>query len=470
MPMPKVAIVGRSNVGKSTLFNTIGEKNRALTSPEAGTTRDRLEAPVLWRGMQFTLVDTGGSDPAKNDPYAKKIIQQALVAEQEADLLIALADVTVGPINEDIELIKRLRKQGKPFLVAINKCDNPARRARAGAFKRVGKEYYPISATSGSGIGDLLDEIVKRIAPTHEAKSVEEKPAATLALIGKPNVGKSSLANSIAGSERMIVSPIPHTTRDAQDIEVATSQGTAYRIIDTAGVRRRDNRGDEVEELSIGKTRLAAKRADVVALVIDISEPFTAQDKRLGREMEDYGKGLLIVANKWDLVAEKTSYTIEEYEARIASYFPNLPWAPIVFVSALENQRTKRLLELALDIKNNLERTVTDNALSNFVKKAASARKPTIGKGTRRPRILSMRQTGINPPSFQLDIPLKTNLARSYRQYLANALRKEFNFEGVPLSVSVREREPEQNEVDESTPKRPKRKRVTHRRRNMGKP
>ncbi len=470
MALPKVAIVGRSNVGKSTLFNTICESKRALVSPHAGTTRDRLEAEVLWRGVRFTLVDTGGSDPSRGDPYAQSIVEQAEKAEQEAALLIALADVTTGPVPEDAELIKRLRKSGKPFLLAINKCDNPARRSRTSSFARFGPARFAVSATNGSGIGDLLDVVVRALGETRAPSDNEPRqPAVVIALVGKPNVGKSSLANSIAGENRMIVSPLPHTTRDAQDIDVRASDGTQYRIIDTAGVRRRDNRGDEVEELSIAKTRAALARADVVALVVDISEPFTSQDKRLGQEIEEHGKGLMIVGNKWDAVSEKTSRTANEYEAVIASFFPNLSWAPMVFVSAVAGGRTKRILSLAADIKKNLERTITDNALSDFVKEAATRRKPTIGKGTRRPRILAMHQVGINPPAFRADIPTKTNLARSYQQYLVNELRKAFDFEGVPIKLAVREREARPNEVDASRPREPKRKRVTHRHRNMGK-
>jgi GTP-binding protein len=466
---PKVVIVGRSNVGKSTLFNTIAEQKRALVLPEAGTTRDRLDVIVNWRTNKFTLVDTGGLDPAKDDIYHNPIISQAKSARDQATIILFMVDVTIGPLPQDLQIIKDLRKLGKPILLVVNKCDNSHRRKHADQFERFKLPMHLVSGINGSGVGDLLDEIVKLIPKNPETESNVEL---TLALIGKPNVGKSSLLNSIADEERMIVSPTPHTTRDSQDVDVVYKD-KKFTVIDTAGIRRKTKHGDEVETLSINKSIAAISRSDVAALVVDISEKMTSQDHRLAREIEDTSKGLFIVANKWDKISDKDENTINKYTKHIESSFPNLTWVPIIFTSAEDNQRTKEMLNLASDIKNNLEREITDNALSKFLKSAVAKRKPTIGKGTRRPRLLSLKQVNTNPPQFVLEIPNKTNMAKSYRQYLSNSLREKFDFEGVPITLVVRERTLTKDEMNPEAPRQnggqAKKKRMTHKSRRMPK-
>ena len=441
---PSVVILGRSNVGKSSLFNKVVEQNRALVLPEAGTTRDRLEATVFWRNKSFNIIDTGGLDPDKDDIYHDPIIAQALTAQISAAVILFMVDVETGVLQEDQQIVKQLRKYNKPILLVVNKCDNAHKRKKAEVFKKLNLDYYLISASNGSGIGDLLDAITN-ILPKEKKSSKE--PDITLALIGKPNVGKSSLLNSIFGEDRMIVSETPHTTRDSQDVFVEYKD-TGYMIIDTAGIRRKTKQGDEVENLSISKSIAAINRSDIVALIVDISESATSQDKRLAREIEDSNKGLFMVANKWDKIPEKDDKTINKYKEYIDKTFPNLSWVPIVFTSALVDQRTKEILGLAKDIKKNLEREITDNALSKFLKSAVAKRKPTIGKGTRRPRLLSLKQTRTNPPAFLIEIPNKTNLAKSYQQYLANSLREKFDFEGVPIKLSVQERVLKKEESD----------------------
>ncbi len=458
MQLPRVVIVGRSNVGKSTLFNAIAEQRRALVLPEAGTTRDVLEAPVAWRGKTFTLVDTGGLDPARHDVYREAIIQHAQAAQAQAAIVLFLVDVTVGPLDEETRIVRGLRTLGVPVLLVINKCDNASRRKRAGAFARLRLPSFLVSASNGSGIGDLLDAVAQELP---ESGSPARTGDVTLALVGKPNVGKSNLLNSIVGFERMIVSETPHTTRDSQDVTV-TYRDATYTVIDTAGIRRRTHGGDEVEHLSINKSIAAINRADVVALVVDISEKLTSQDHRLAREIEDANKGLFIVANKWDKIPEKDQRTITKYTEYLASELPNLSWVPIIFTSATGNQRTKEMLSLAKDIKQNLDRNITDNALSKFLKTLLAKRKPTIGRGTRRPRLLSLIQTATNPPSFILEIPTKTDLAQSYQRYVTNSLREKFDFGGVPIKLTVRPRELKKDEQQEP---RPKKKRVTHRQR-----
>ncbi|MDP6571709.1 MAG: ribosome biogenesis GTPase Der [Patescibacteria group bacterium] len=458
--LPFVVIVGRSNVGKSTLFNAVSEQKKALVLPEAGTTRDRLESQVMWRKKQFTLVDTGGLDPSKQDIYHDPIIAQASQAQSQAALILFMVDADIGPLPQDQQIIKSLRKLGKPIILVINKCDNAKKRKLANAFARFKLDTQKISAINGSGIGDLLDKITELIK---DADVEHIKSDITLALIGKPNVGKSSLLNSMLGKERMIVSETPHTTRDSQDV-VIEYKDTAFDVIDTAGIRRKTKHGNEVEHLSINKSIAAINRSDVVALVMDISEKLTSQDHRLAREIEDTNKGLFIVANKWDKIPEKDEKTINKYTDYIASSFPNLSWVPIIFTSAQDNKRTKEILTLASDVKKNLSREITDNALSKFLKASIKKRKPTIGKGTRRPRLLSLKQTATNPPSFILDIPNKTKLALSYKQYLTNSLREKFDFEGVPIKLVVKERELKK---DEMNIEKPKKKRMTHRSRRI---
>ena len=459
MKLPSVVILGRSNVGKSSLFNKITEQNRALVLPEAGTTRDRLEAQVFWRKKTFNIIDTGGLDPDKDDIYHDPIISQALHARKGASIILLMVDVLTGVLDEDIKIVKDLRKIDKPILLVINKCDNPKRRAKADEFKKLDLDMNLISATNGSGTGDLLDVIVNLLP---ENKKEKDESEITLALVGKPNVGKSSILNSMYGEERMIVSPVPHTTRDSQDVDV-NYKDTNYTIIDTAGIRRRTKQGDEVENLSIAKSKAAINRSDVVALIMDISEKATSQDKRLAREVQDCNKGLFIVANKWDKIPEKDDKTIDKYKTYIERTFPNLSWVPIVFTSAIENKRTKEILSLAKDIHTNLAREITENALSKFLKLAATKRKPTIGKGTRRPRLLILKQLRNNPPSFLIEIPNKTSLAKSYQQYLLNSLRDKFDFEGVPIKLRVKERELKKVETD-NMPEQKKKKGHRHRR------
>ncbi|OJI07634.1 ribosome biogenesis GTPase Der [bacterium CG10_46_32] len=457
--LSRVVIVGRSNVGKSTLFNAIIEKRHALVTPKAGTTRDVLEAGVVWRGKHFTIIDTGGLDPAKNDTYRDAIIKQSKNAQTKATIILFMVDVTVGILDQDQSIIKDLRKLGIPILLAINKCDNAHRRKLASAFKRFNLPSFEISASNGSGTGDMLDAIV---AALPESDIVEKKSDITLALIGKPNAGKSSLLNSIFGEERMIVSVVPHTTRDSQDVTLVYNENT-YTVIDTAGIRRKTKNGDDVEVLSINKSMAAIARADVIALVMDISEPLTSQDHRLAREIEDENKGLFIVANKWDKIPEKDSQTVNRYAEYLGDQLPNLSWVPVIFTSAVDNQRTKEILTLALHIKKNLDRTITDNALGKFIKVLIAKRKPTIGKGTRRPRLLSLTQTGANPPSFVMEIPNKTDMAQSYQQFIINSLREKFDFEGVPIKLSVRSREIKKDEEPDLAPQK---KRMTHRHRH----
>ena len=431
-----VVIVGRSNVGKSTLFNKIAEENKALVLAESGTTRDRLEAQITWQRKTFTLVDTGGMDPKKTDDYCEPIIKQSRTAQERAAVFVLVVDVTVGLIPADREVSRALRKSGKKIILAVNKCDNSRRRAEAALFHQLNLPLYPVSAKNGVGTGDLLDAITQLLP---ETPGLAMKPDMTFALIGKPNVGKSALLNSLYGEERMIVSPLPHTTRDSQDVLVLHDE-RLFKVIDTAGIRRSSHQGGLVEELSIAKSRQALERSDVVGLVIDISQNITSQDKRLTEEITASGKGIFIIANKWDLIPAKDSATIERYKKYLAVSFPFLAWAPIVFTSATIGTRIKNILTLAWAIYQNFNKRITAEDLAAGLKKIEAKRKPTIGKGTRRPKLLSLEQVAARPPQFILTIPNKTNLAANYKRFMINTLRDEFDLAGVPIKLTVKEK------------------------------
>ena len=449
-PLPQVVIMGRSNVGKSTLFNKIAEQNRALVTKTAGTTRDYLEATIAWRDKIFDLIDTGGLDPAKDDLYGEQIIKQSQLAQSRAQILLFVVDSSSQILEQDKKIARLLRKHNKKVILVVNKCDTKIKRDQSEVFKRLGFDFFTVSASNGSGVGDLLDGIVNELP---QAKKIDEKPNSIIALIGQPNVGKSSLLNSLYGEERMIVSPIAHTTRDSQDVLVAykaknnnpEKKDIIFKIIDTAGIRRRAS-GEEVEKLSVNKSVSAIKRSTVTALVLDISKKITSQDKRLIKEIADINKGLFIIANKWDLVPEKDSITINKYKDYLDGQFPFLSWAPIIFTSAQDRQRISNILDLAWDIQHNLGKEINENALSKFLKKIVAKRKPTIGKGTRRPRLLRLKQTSHNPVEFLLEIPNKTNMAISYKSYIVKSLREHFDFEGVPIKLRVKEVMPKKGE------------------------
>lgn len=434
--LPLAVIVGRSNVGKSTLFNKIAEQNKALVLAESGTTRDRLEARIAWQRKTFTLVDTGGLDPKKTDDYYEPIIAQSRAAQASATVIVLVVDATVGLVPADRAIARALRKTGKKIILAVNKCDNQKRREAAAQFHQLNFPLYPVSAKNGSGTGDLLDAIAELLPLSPK---IAAEPEMTLSLIGKPNVGKSALLNSLYGEERMIVSSLPHTTRDSQDVLVLHNE-RIFKVIDTAGIRRGSNQGSMVEELSIAKSRQAMERADVVGLVIDIAQSVTSQDKRLAEEITASGKGIFIIANKWDLIPEKDSATIRRYQKYLAVSFPFLAWAPIIFTSATIGTRIKDILELAWEIFQNFNKQTDQKDLDAFLEKIAAKRKPTIGKGTRRPKLLALEQASSRPPRFLLTIPNKTNLAENYRRFMVNSLRDEFDLEGVPVKLTVQEK------------------------------
>lgn len=470
-PLPSIALVGRANVGKSTLWNKITERPRALVSSQAHTTRDRNVAEANWRGRAFELVDTGGMDVEKGDIGAG-IRRQAERAIKEADLVIFIVDGKTGALDEDRALAKTARKLNKYILLAVNKVDHPRdfTNAAEGGFYGLGLgEPVPISASTGKGVGDLLEAAYallekmgrpaldrvseprtargqrrRRSSDAPEPESVdqpqpERAPDQPLRLVimGRPNVGKSSLVNSILGEERVIASPVAHTTREPQDTRF-TYKDQEMVLVDTAGMRRRANVTRGLEEEGVERNREALDEADIALLVFDATEDPRRQDRTLAGLMESSDKGLILVANKWDLVENKTTGSTNEYEALIRQMFPFLNWAPMVFVSAKENQRTKTLLDVALTVQAERNRKIDYNALNRFLKATMKQKRPLSSYGPKSPYIYDLAQTRGEPPTFLITIRGdKETVHPSWIKFMEKRLRDKFGFEGTPIVIKA---------------------------------
>ncbi|HDQ22798.1 MAG TPA: ribosome biogenesis GTPase Der [Candidatus Uhrbacteria bacterium] len=451
--LPQVIILGRANVGKSTLFNRLIEKPKALTSKIAGTTRDAIIGKVYWQGINFELIDTGGIEtiipskkikklsPALNIEYSLDIIKQTQSALKKADLILFLVDIQAGLMPQDRELAKAAQKLNKEIVFAANKADSLKLRQKSAEFFKLGLgEPIPVSALNGSGTGDLLDEIVKnlkKIKKVRPAEKVEIKNPVKIAIIGKPNVGKSSLLNSILGEERVIVSPIPHTTREAIDTFLEYKNQNLI-LIDTAGVRKQAKIEPGLEKISVKKGLANAKNADICFLVIDISEPISVQDNKLSKILIDAQTSIIIVANKWDKIEEKTEKTPADFKKYIYRHFSYLTWAPIIFVSALTGKNTHKILDLALQINKNRQAEISSSALNKFLKQAIKKQKPLRAKGIKHPYISELKQVRTNPPHFQIKIGKTDTLSPTYLKYLENALRQKFNLVGTPIKISLK--------------------------------
>ena len=434
MPRPLVALVGRPNVGKSTLFNRIVGERVAIIEDVAGTTRDRLYASADWAGRDFTLIDTGGLEITAGSNLARRVREQAELAIGEADVVVFLVDSRQGVTAEDAEIAAKLRQSRKPVLVAVNKADNEERRLDAVEFYKLGLgEVMPISALHGTGTGDLLDEVVARL-PAAPAEA--EVAGIGVALVGRPNVGKSSLLNAILGEERAIVSEVPGTTRDVIDT-VVEHEGQRVVLLDTAGIRRRGRVEMGVEKYSVIRALRAIDRADLAFLVLDAVEGITAQDSHLAGYIRDAHKGIGILVNKWDLFAPKTSRSVPEFTARVRDEFRFMPYAPILFTSAKTGQGVGQILDLALSIWERRNRRVPTAALNDLVQEAVDAHAPTTVRG-RRLKVYYVTQAGVNPPTFVFFVNDPSLLHFSYERYLENRLRQAFDFEGTPLRLLFR--------------------------------
>ena len=437
---PTVVLVGRPNVGKSTLFNRITGTRRSIVAPVAGTTRDVLAAPAAWRDRTFTLVDTGGLFGATTDPLHPLVVEHGLKALSQADLFVFMLDGREGLVPGDEEIAQRLRATGQPVILAINKTDDKRSRNRVLEFFRMGFDpVMEVSAEHGSGVYELLDTMVSRLPAKANAAAPQEKETA-IAIVGRPNVGKSSLVNRLLREERVMVSDMPGTTRDAVDV-VLKWRKRAFRIVDTAGMRRpgRVAAAGQVEAVSVVLSKRAMERADVVVLVVDAVEGAGDREGAIAGEAEEAGCGIVIAINKWDLVRGQGQNWVKAFDDRVRFQLKFLEYAPIVHVSALTGERTPRLLEVVDRVAAARQHRVTTSELNKFLE-TVTASHPPVSKNRREVRILYGAQTGVAPPSFVLFTNVATELHFSYTRFLVNRIRDEFGFEGTPIRLTVRRR------------------------------
>jgi GTP-binding protein len=450
---PAVVLVGRPNVGKSTLFNRMTGSRRAIVAPFAGTTRDALERPVVWQGATFELFDTGGLYGASEDPLHELVVRQGQHAIANADLVVMLVDGREGLVSGDEQIAHELRRTGKPVLVAVNKTDDKRARASATDFFVLGFDpVLEISAEHGHGVAELLDEIVKRVAirdsgvgirpESHESQipNAESRQETRVAVVGRPNVGKSSLVNRLLKEERVLVSEMPGTTRDAID-SVLTWHKRRFRIVDTAGMRRpgRIERGGKVELVSVALAKESIADAEVVALVIDAKAGATDQDAAIGGEADRAGRGVVIVANKWDLVKVADASFAKKFDEELRRRMKFLDYAPVLHISALTGERAPKLIETIDRVAAARRVRVPTPALNKFVE-AVTAANPPVSPGRRHVRILYAAQIGVAPPSFVFFTNVATTFHFSYQRFLVNRIREEFGFVGSPIRVQVRRR------------------------------
>ncbi|WP_270421520.1 ribosome biogenesis GTPase Der [Acidaminococcus massiliensis] len=436
MSKPIVAIVGRPNVGKSTLFNIFADSRISIVEDTPGVTRDRLYADAEWLDRKFTMVDTGGIEMQNTDSIAVSIRQQAEVAIREADVILFVCDARTGITNDDLEVAKMLRQSRKPVVLAVNKADTPKQEAEAYEFYNLGiGEPYLISASNRLNLGDLLDAVVEKFPPEGEDED-DSEDVIKVAIIGRPNVGKSSIFNDIIGQTRSIVSDVAGTTRDAIDVPVE-KDGQTFLFIDTAGMRRKGKIDEPIEKYSIIRTLRAVDRSDVVLLVLNAVEGITDQDKKIAGYAHEAGKGIVIVVNKWDLYPDKTVMSTEEFTKNIRHELIFMPYANVVYVSALTQQRISRLPEMIKDAAEANAMRIATSVLNQVVTDAVAMNQPPMEKG-KRLKILYTTQVKVKPPTFVIFCNEPEIMHFSYQRYLENQLREAFGFKGTPINIIVR--------------------------------
>ena len=437
MSKPVVAIVGRPNVGKSTLFNVLAGDTISIVKDTPGVTRDRIYADCTWLDKNFTLIDTGGIEPDSSDIILSQMREQAEIAIATADVIVFIVDVRQGLVDADSKVADMLRKSKKPVVLAVNKVDS---------FEKFGNDVYefynlgigdpvPVSAASRLGLGELLDEVVKYFGESTEEEEEDDRPR--IAIVGKPNVGKSSIINQLVGENRVIVSDIAGTTRDAVDTEIVHN-GTEYVFIDTAGLRRKSRVKEELERYSIIRTVTAVERADVVVVVIDATEGVTEQDAKIAGIAHERGKGIIVAVNKWDAI-EKNDKTIYEYTNKIKDTLAFMPYAEYVFISAKTGQRTNRLFELIDMVRQNQTLRVATGVLNEIMTEAVALQQPPSDKG-KRLRLYYITQVAVKPPTFVIFVNDKNLMHFSYTRYIENKIREAFGFKGTSLKFIARER------------------------------
>lgn len=437
MSKPIVAVVGRPNVGKSTLFNAIAGDTISIVKDTPGVTRDRIYAECSWLDMNFTLIDTGGIEPDTTDIILSQMREQAEIAIATADVIIFLVDVRQGLVDSDQRVAEMLRKSRKPVVLVVNKVDS---------FQKYGNDVYEfynlgigepiaISAASRLGLGDMLDVVTSHFTAEHLEEEEDDRPR--VAIVGKPNVGKSSIINKLTGENRVIVSDVAGTTRDAVDTEVVYN-GTEYVFIDTAGLRRKNKIKEELERYSIIRAVTAVERADVVIVVIDAVEGVTEQDAKIAGIAHERGKGIIIAVNKWDAI-EKNDKTIYEFTRKIQNTLSFMPYAEMVFISAVTGQRLGKMFELIDMVRQNQNMRVSTGVLNEIVSEAVALQQPPSDKG-KRLRVYYITQVAVKPPTFVVFVNSKELMHFSYIRYLENRIREAFGFRGTALKFLIRER------------------------------
>lgn len=438
---PIVAIVGRPNVGKSTLFNRLAGEKISIVKDTPGVTRDRIYAEAEWLNHRFTMIDTGGIEPKTDDLLLKYMRDQAQMAIELADSVIFIVDSKAGLTDADQEVANMLRRSQKPVVLAVNKLDNMRDISSIYEFYNLGLgDPMPISAEQGLGLGDMLDMVIETFPEQDEEEEADEK--LKIAVIGKPNTGKSSLINKLLGENRMIVSDIAGTTRDAVDTEV-TYNGRSYVFIDTAGIRRQSKVNEDLERFSVLRSVSAVERCDIAILMIDATTGITEQDAKIAGIAHENGKGVIIAVNKWDAI-EKDDKTMNEFGKDIDTVLSYLPYAPKIYISALTGQRLTQIYETIDQVEESILKRVPTGILNDVLYDATSMNQPPSDKG-RQLRIYYMTQIGVKPPTFVIFVNNQELMHYSYKRYLENCIRKAFGFEGTPIKFIIRER----NELSE---------------------
>ncbi len=437
MSKPIIAIVGRPNVGKSTLFNALAGSRISIVKDIPGVTRDRIYTDITWLNYQFTMIDTGGIEPESKDLMLSHMREQAMLSIDTADLILFLTDVRQGLVDADFQVASMLRKSQKPVVLVVNKVDHfEKQQTDIYEFYNLGiGEPFPISAAGKQGIGDMLDAVIERIHP--ESFEEEEDGHSRIAVIGKPNVGKSSIINRLLGENRVIVSEIAGTTRDAIDTAVSY-EGKEYIFTDTAGLRRKSKVKEDLEHYSVVRTITAVERSDIAVLVIDAAEGVTEQDAKIAGIAHEQGKGMIIAVNKWDMI-EKNDKTMYEFRNKILNTLSFMPYAEMIFLSAKTGQRLSKLFDLINVVVENHSLRIATGVLNEILMEAVAMQQPPSDKG-KRLKVFYITQVSVKPPTFVIFVNNKKLMHFSYTRYLENKIREAFGFQGTPLKFIIREK------------------------------
>lgn len=437
MSKPIVAIVGRPNVGKSTLFNVLAGEKISIVQDTPGVTRDRIYADINWLDYNFTLIDTGGIEPESDNIILKSMREQAEIAIETADVILFMTDVRQGMVDDDAKVADMLRRSKKPIVLVVNKVDSFEKfMPDVYEFYNLGLgDPHPISGSSRLGIGDMLDEVVSHFNESAKDDTEDERPR--IAIIGKPNVGKSSIINKLLGEDRVIVSDIAGTTRDAVDTEIVRN-GREYVFIDTAGLRRKSKIKEDIERYSIIRTVSAVERCNVAVLVIDATEGITDQDAKIAGIAHDRGKGMIIAVNKWDAI-EKNDKTIYKFTEEIRNKLSYMPYAELIFISAQTGQRLPKLFETIDAVIENHSLRIATGVLNEIMSEAVAMQQPPSDKG-KRLKLYYITQVSVKPPTFVIFVNDKELMHFSYTRYIENRIRESFGFRGTPLKFIIRER------------------------------